>query len=368
MKHSLSREGTIFRKSVAIATDERRVDIRDNQPVQWRRFARDTVVAVIALGLAAIGFVALADPYGLRAAPGHPPGPIVDTAQRWSYPQVARGGAFDAAVFGSSTSRLLDPAALDTAFEARFANLAMNAATPDEQLRLAALFLAGKDARIVLFGLDVTWCAAAPAARAALPFPDWLYEPNPSFGFFRQVNSRSVEAAVKALLVRTGHGRAAIRSDGFAVFTPPEATYDPDRARQHIRAGITDPTEPPDPSNAPMPALDRLDALLSGIPPQTRAILAFMPVHARLQGQDGTPAGAREAACKARAAQIGTRRGALVVDFRIPSPVTTEDTNYWDALHYRLPVAARIVAGLKAAMTTGASAQDGFYKVLAPAR
>jgi hypothetical protein len=58
------------------------------------------------MGLALIGFVAAVDPYGLRAAPGHPPGPIMDANQRLSYPQIARGGPFDAAVFGTSTRRL----------------------------------------------------------------------------------------------------------------------------------------------------------------------------------------------------------------------------------------------------------------------
>lgn len=335
--------------------------------LSWTRFLRITSASVVAIGLTVIAFIAAADPYGLRAAPGHPPGPIVDTAQRWSYPQVARGGAYDAAVFGSSTSRLLDPVALDAAFGAHFANLAMNAATPDEQLRLARLFLAGGTGKLILFGLDATWCAAAPAARSAIPFPDWLYEPQPAFGLLRQVNSRSVEAAAKAVLARAGYGRAAIRADGYAVFTPPEAAYDAVRAEAHIASAARDPQEPADTPNAPMPALDRLGALLGTLGPRTRAILAFMPVHVVLQGRAGTPAGEREAACKARAAQIGAEHGALVVDFRIPSSVTTHDTNYWDALHYRVPVADRIVSGLKEA-ASGADDGAGFYKVLAPAR
>jgi hypothetical protein len=49
----------------------------------------------------------------------------------------------------------------------------------------------------------------------------------------------------------------------------------------------------------------------------------------------------------------------------MPSPVTTQDTNYWDALHYRLPVAARIVADLKTAVSTGADDPAGIYRVLA---
>lgn len=337
-----------------------------SSPAEWFCFVRDAVVTGVAAAVAIIAFIAVADPYGLRAAPGHPPGPIVDTNQRLSYPAVARGGAFDAAVFGTSTARLLDPAVLDAAFDAHFANLAVNAATPDEQLRLASLFLARRPLKAVLFGLDSPWCAAHPAPRTEHAFPDWLYEPGTPWGVFRQANLRGLTAAVNAVLVRMGRGKPRIRADGYAVFTPPEATYDLGRAQAHIAAGVGDPNAPADPPDLPFPALDRLDATLASLPRETRKIVAFMPVHARAQGQPGTASGRRETACKARAAAIGESRDALVVDFRLTSPVTRDDANYWDALHYRLSVAARIVAGLKDADSGRTGDPDGFYKVLAP--
>lgn len=331
----------------------------------WRRFSRDALGLTLLAGLATVALVAAADPYGLRAAPGHPPGPIVDTNQRLSYPAIARGGDFDAAVFGTSTARLLDPAALDAAFGARFANLAVNAATPDEQMRLAALFLARRPVKAVLFGLDAPWCAEHPAPRTDHAFPDWLYEKGAPWGILRQANLRGLTAAVNAVQIRFGHGRPRIRSDGYGVFTPPEASYDAARARAHIAAGSGDPNAPAAPPEAPFPALDALDAVLGSLPPETATIIAFMPVHARAQGQPGTPTGRREDACKAKAAEIGKRRHALVVDFRRISPVTAENTNYWDALHYRLPIAARVVAALKDAARGGADDPQGFYRVLA---
>lgn len=331
----------------------------------WRRFSRDALGATLLAGLAIVAFIAWADPYGLRAAPGHPPGPIVDTNQRLSYPALARGGDFDAAVFGTSTARLLDPASLDAALGARFANLAVNAATPDEQMRLAALFLARRPVKAVLFGLDAPWCAAHPAARTSHAFPDWLYEEGAPWGVFRQANLRGLTAAVNAVQVRFGHGRPRIRGDGYGVFTPPEASYDAARASAHIAAGSGDPNAPSDPPEAPFPALDALDAVLASLPPETETIIAFMPVHAGAQGQPGTPMGRREDACKAKAAEIGARRHALVIDFRRISPVTAENTNYWDALHYRLPIAARVVAGLKDAARGGGDDPQGFYRVLA---
>uniref|UniRef100_UPI003F881BCA hypothetical protein n=1 Tax=Methylobacterium sp. NMS12 TaxID=3079766 RepID=UPI003F881BCA len=334
------------------------------RPAGWVGFARSFLVSAAGMGIALVGFVAAVDPYGLRAAPGHPPGPIMDANQRLSYPQIARGGPFDAAVFGTSTARLLNPQALDAAFDVRFANLAVNAATSDEQARLAALFLARRPVRAVLFGLDAPWCAADPPARTANAFPDWLYADRAPGDVLRQVSLRSVTTAVRTGLAELGLVQARIRGDGYAVFTPPEARYDLDRAQAHIRAGRVDSTsaELPD---APMPALDRLDDLLGRVPVEALKIVAFMPVHAAAQGSPGSAAARREEACKARAAMIGKRRGAVVVDFRRFSPLTTRDANYWDALHYRLPVAARIVSDLARAVATGRDDPDGVYRVLA---
>jgi len=295
----------------------------------------------------------------------------MEAGQRFMYPQIARGGVYDAAVFGTSTARLIDPKALDAVFPANFANLAMNAATPYEQTRLARLFLQAGPAKAVLFALDAPWCGPDADRRlTALPFPDWLYEPTPSWGLLRQMNGQGVAAAARVALYRLGLAPERIRGDGYAVFTPPEDRYDPVRAAAYIRAGAVVPaTAGGAPSSTgadgPMPALAWLDGLLAEMPADALKLVAFMPVHVLAQGQPGTVQGIREAACKAQVAAIGRARGALVVDFRLPSPVTTRDTNYWDALHYRLPVADRIVSGLAQARADGRDDPEGVYRVLA---
>ena len=341
---------------------------------EWRSFAAVFALAVIGFGGAAIGFVAVADPYGLRAAPGRPSGPLMDSNQRFLYPQIVRGGAYDSAVIGTSTSRLLDPVDLDRALGGRFANLAMNAATPFEQAAMTRLFLAQGTPRTLVLALDSTWCEPDADARrfTTRPFPGWLYEAGLPFAALRQVNWQSFVTGADVLLHRAGLLPERIRRDGFAVFTPPEASYDAARASRHIHGGtslggVESAVTSASASDA-MPALDWLDALLAAAPPATTKLLAFMPVHVATQGRPGTPQGFREAACKARVARVGRRRGATVADFRIPSPVTTQDGNYWDALHYRVPVAARIVEGLAAAMAEGTDDPDGFFRVLAHPR
>ncbi|AWN45917.1 hypothetical protein DK419_05940 [Methylobacterium terrae] len=336
----------------------------------WRRFAGLLVGAAGLLGLGVLAFVAVLDPYGLRAAPGRAPGPIMDLNQRFMYPQVVRGGAYDSAVFGTSTARLLDPQGLDRAFGGHFANLAMNAATPWEQTQLARLFLGREPARAVLFGLDAPWCEVEAETKRLTfrAFPPWLYREPPAWSaVFHQWNQQSAEIAGRALLHRLGRMPARIRGDGYEVFTPPESQYDAVRAAAHIHGDAPAPNEGPEGDPA-TPALAWLDDLLGLAPADALKLVAFMPVNVAAQPRPGSAGAAREAVCKARTAEIARRRGAVLVDFRIPSAVTRDDTNYWDALHYRLPVAARIVGALRRAVDERRDASDGFYRVLAAPR
>ena len=56
---------------------------------------------------------------------------------------------------------------------------------------------------------------------------------------------------------------------------------------------------------------------------------------------------------------------AVVADFLIPSPITSSQANYWDPVHYREPVADRIMADLAAASAGQASPDD---RILTPDR
>ena len=103
--------------------------------------------------------------------------------------------------------------------------------------------------------------------------------------------------------------------------------------------------------------------MLGEIPSSTK-VLAFMPVHVAIQAWPGTRAAAVEAECKTRIMAIARERGAKVIDWRIASPITTDDSNYWDALHYRLPIAQRIARELIDAALDGKESADGSYRLL----
>jgi len=111
-------------------------------------------------------------------------------------------------------------------------------------------------------------------------------------------------------------------------------------------------------------ALPWLDDSLKALPQETQKILLFTPPHASRLPPAGSPAAARERECKDRVAQIARRRGAVLVDMRLVSPLTVEDTNYWDQLHYRLPVAYELIADLGHAVIDGRESPDGRYRIL----
>jgi hypothetical protein len=345
----------------------------------WRRFSLTFAATVLLVTLALYAFIWILDPYGVRASPSRAPSPIMDLNQRFMYPQIVRGGRYDAAVFGTSTIRLLDPERLSAAFGARFANLGLNAGTPWEQIQLATFFLHYvPQPKMLIFGLDPTWCEP-DADRKRLTFrafPPWLYDESRLNDLPELLNLKTLEIAARLALFRLGLMPERIRADGYEVFVPPESAYDLARARLHLygsgRQEIAPPVTPaaalsPEAKTAMRtPALPWLDDVLGRVPRGTPLVLAFMPIHAAAQPVPGSIESARDEECKARIVAIGRRHGATVVDFRRRSPVTTEDANYWDPLHYRVGIAERIVAALRQARDTGRDAIDGFYRVLAP--
>jgi hypothetical protein len=169
--------------------------------------------------------------------------------------------------------------------------------------------------------------------------------------------------------------RERLPPDGYEIFVPDETLYDLSRARENIRAMArarsetwSGPARTTRAVAAPFPALDWLDEALTEMRPTGPVLLAFMPVHASLLPPPGSEGDRREMACKTRAAELGQKHNATVLDFRFRSPVTVDDANYWDGLHYRIGIAARIADGLSAAFKSGRDDPAGFYRVLNPRR
>jgi hypothetical protein len=113
---------------------------QQTSPTRWRRYFFVFIAIFGGVLAAAYMFILLIDPFGISPV-ALPIKRALVTVQRYVYPQLIRSQRFDSAIFGTSTSMLLDPDVLNGPFQARFANLAMASATAWEQKTLIELFL-----------------------------------------------------------------------------------------------------------------------------------------------------------------------------------------------------------------------------------
>lgn len=306
--------------------------------------------------LALFLLVAVVDPWdALPLSPPLPRVPISSNA-RYSHPALARSPKFDAALFGTSTVRLLRPAALDPLFGARFVNLAMNSATAYEQTRLLGVFLrAHPQPRAVLIGLDQAWCVPRLERYTPRPFPEWMYGPGRWAGYGQALQPYAVQEAVSQLATMLGLKRRHYGLDGYTRFVPPDSEYDPARVDSAFaRWPLPDAAPAPgDWSPPPLPALDLLQAALAELPAGTRTLLFFVPINTEQQGAPGSVTARNWAACKAGVAAVALAAGVELRDFLIRSPITGTRANYWDPLHYREATAQRFAEDL------GTGAREG---------
>jgi hypothetical protein len=337
--------------------------------LRWRRFfslAAGTAAAVVAVLYA---FVVVVDPWGSLPLDLPLDRTPVTSNQRFAYPVLARSGAFDSAIFGTSTSRLLRPEVLNPAFDARFANLAMNDATPYEMSRLLGVFARSHPAaKMVMLGVDSPWCGTGDGYQKLTPrpFPEWMYGRDRWRGYAEMFNLFAIQEAGKEFGVLTGLKKPDMGRDGYTRFVPPDDQYDAARALTHLleaeprvpggeRAGA--------PEGWRFPAVEVLREDLAALPAVSRKLLFFTPYHVRLLSAPGSDGAAVWAECKRRVAALGrTIPNVVVVDFMFPSPITTVDSNYWDPLHYRTGVGDRLARDLVAA-ERGEVSPD--YRVLA---
>jgi hypothetical protein len=332
--------------------------------IGWAQFLKVVLLGLGGLLAFVYGFIVLINPYGhlpWRVLGAHV---IMDTNQRFQYPAIARSQLFNSVVIGTSSARLLDPDRLDAALGGRFANLSMNAARAWEQYRLARLFLAHQPRlKTLLMALDWVWCdQRADVDRITVRgFPEWLYDENPWNDWIYLLNPPTIEFAGRLALYRLGLKPARLAANGFSVFVPPESAYDAVKAENYLWQGRSREIKAVIPAYAPsnedlqswkFPAIAWLDELLADTPTDTRRIIAFMPAHISGLPVPGSRAAAREQTCKERIWEVGNRRGAELIDFRIYSSITTRDANFWDPQHYRLPIAHRIVDGIARAVAT----------------
>ena len=326
----------------------------------WLRFLRIFLIVAGASVALIVGLIVWANPY--RNIPFvSQQRPLMDLNQRYLYPSVARDLTFDSAVFGTSSIRLLKPEELEQALGGRFAELGMNDATAYEIYRLARLFLeyrqmSGRMPRTVIFGIDIRFCQVEETYQqfTPRPFPPWMFDHDPWNDLLYLFNGKTIEIAGRILAYQLGLRRKLnYESSGYSNFLPSRDRYDLARARQHIYG-----QEEPKPVVAQEPpfrasAAERagwiyashalIDDLLPLVPAQTRLLFVMVPYHHYIQAPSGSRQAEQWDECRRRLVGKARRHpNAMVVDFMRPSPITREDGNYWDPLHYSVETAALV--------------------------
>jgi len=342
----------------------------------WRKHLGITL-GVFAGSLASLYLFVLAmNPYGNLPNTVFAKHVIMDDNQRFQYPAIIRSQRFDSAVIGTSTARLLEPKALEAHFGGSFANLALNSGTAWEQFRLYELFVREvKRPKTLIIGLDWVWCTPdADSNRITVRgFPEWMFDGDPWNDYLYALNVRALEIAGRRLAHGLGLARPRWPDNGYEIFTPEESRYDLAKARAKIYAGAAPsisirsgpgPAPPALPNQGwRFPALSWFEHIVRDRRWE-RIIPVFMPVHVAAQPAPASLAYVQEAECKRRVARIAGAAGWPTLDFRIPSGITREDSNYWDALHYRLAIAERISGGIARALSLQHDDPGGDWRYL----
>lgn len=341
----------------------------------WRFFFNRLAAAFVLLLLTSALFIVTANPYGNLPNTFFKSHIIAQGNQRFQYPAIARSGRYDSILAGTSTSGILKPARLGAALGGKFANLAMDSARAWEQTQIATLFRrsVGPDASLII-GIDVVWCDkdADKARTTERGFPGWMYDDNVWNDLPRMLNATSLDYSWKRFRLAAGWKSAPIAPDGYKEFLPDEKNYDLAKVKSGIGPWARDAYPAPQGSPPIManvaapPALVWIDEILSlG---WKRAALVFMPVHVTAQPRPGSSAYQVEQSCKARISEIASRYNIPVIDFRIPSPITLDESNYWDRLHYRVPVGDDIAAHMAEALKTLQDDTLGRWRILNAAK
>ncbi len=304
-----------------------------------RAFAGTAALACLAVAATLL----LLDPYDTgRLTPLVKPG-VPETAPRMASASRVRDTRFNAAIIGNSTIQLVSPERLKGLTGLDFVQLAIPGTGPMEQVLLTErLFsIRGSGIRTLVVGLDDTWCDATKENRAANPFPFWLHEKSDLLYAASLFRWTSLEFLPGRILVLTGKKRSA-RQDGYWDFAliKPEA-----RPGDAAKPAMTAPAVPG--TGAAVSAIRRIAA---AAPAGTRLILVHPPVHLTEAVAADLPQRRIVESCKAALAAAIGRPGVAVQDFWIDDESTRNAALFFDATHYRRPLAERIERGIAAAL------------------
>jgi hypothetical protein len=284
-----------------------------------------TVVLTI---IAVLAFLVVLDPYDTgRLTPYQRVG-MFDTGPRKAHASRMRDPAFNAAIFGNSTSQIINPERLNALTGQNFVQLAVPGTGPMEQRAMIEhLFrVRGDGIKTLVLGFGYLWCDPVRVNSTLHPFPFWLYAADTTEyvrGMFRMDSIQSVPRRIQ--LLRNKERLA--RKDGFWDYELHTA-YD----------GMTLPVVPELPVSTigGHSGRDALAELLKSVPAQTHVILLHPPTFTPVESKLSQPSLETKRLCKAELASIAAARPrTVIVDRWIEDNHTRDRSLFYDYNHYR---------------------------------
>lgn len=345
----------------------------------WKPFFRLFVILLAALFTGGYAFIVVMDPYdSIPFSPKWERVPV-DRDQTYFYPALARSARFDSAVIGTSTVRLLKPEELNPRLDSRFVNLAMNAATVFEQEAIFDIFWRHHpNPKTVIFGIDHLYFEeknfqAHLGERGY--WPEWLYDQNP-YNNFPAYRLKTLTHAWREFLTITGLKTYKYGRDGYTDFTKPLDEYDLNRARvkiygsptpKPVRAVEPPVRLPPETIRAmQFPQLEVLTRMLDKLPAATVKVLFITPFHHYAQPPPGSEEEIRWREFLRRLTDIARNHPRTwLLDLNIVSPITSDDSHYWDTGHYTVIVASHLAALIEEGIR-GRNRSDDFVRLYPP--
>ncbi|MFL5257596.1 MAG: hypothetical protein ACJ8AI_32890 [Rhodopila sp.] len=293
----------------------------------WRRW----IVAFCASSAGVAGTIflllLLIDPYDSHRFPNLGLVGIADTNTRMAHVSRGRNPRFDSAIFGNSTSQMIDPHRLSEETGLSFTSLPLPAAGPREELALMRWVLRNHS-RVGAWVIvtDPVWCSPDPHIWLEYPFPFWLYGTDLDY-LANVFNGKSFDRAAYRIQIalgllkpsdQVGYSDYALNSKSPGHFDPPPQFY-------------IDPAP-----KAPFPWVDALGAMIRSLPADAAVVLLMPPVYHSMIPPPGSSMGERLDRCKAALAQmVAGRKHSGFLDFRIDTADTRDALNFNDGIHFR---------------------------------
>jgi hypothetical protein len=282
------------------------------------------------------------DPYDTGRFALLPAHGVANFGQRLAFASVARRADADTAIIGNSTIQLIDPKRLSRLTGHRAVSLAVPGTGPVEQLALADYFRRHHQANAdltVVFGIDQSWCTTANPITPSHPFPFWLYSNDRLDYVFNMMRYKTIEATARRLKLLAGFERPAPR-DGYHDYDTGKIWHAPEFAEL---PAIGETSAGSVPTAADFTAIPLLRHFLATLDPSAHVVLLVPPRYVSAIPSPGSTAAAELEACKDAYRRLAeTRPNTWMLDFLIDSPFARREDDFWDAIHYRRPVARTI--------------------------